>query len=69
MTRAWAGDLLRGDADGVVVLPRAHEEAILAAAEEIDAVEQQIRAAVAEGRTLAEARRQLGYHRLQARKS
>jgi regulator of RNase E activity RraA len=52
-----------------VVLPRAHEEAILAAAEEIDAVEQQIRAAVAEGRTLAEARRQLGYHRLQARKS
>jgi regulator of RNase E activity RraA len=67
--RVAPGDLLRGDADGVVVLPRAHEEAILAAAEEIDAVEQQIRAAVAEGKTLAEARRQLGYHRLQTRKT
>jgi 4-hydroxy-4-methyl-2-oxoglutarate aldolase len=66
--RVAPGDLLRGDADGVVVLPHAHEDAILAAAEEIDAVEQQIRAAVAEGKTLAEARRQLGYHRLQARK-
>ena len=67
--RVAPGDLLRGDADGVVVLPHAHEEAILAAAEEIDAIEQQIRAAVAEGKSLAEARRQLGYHRLQARKS
>jgi regulator of RNase E activity RraA len=66
--RVAPGDLLRGDADGVVVLPRAHEDAILAAAEEIDAIEQQIRAAVAEGKSLAEARRQLGYHRLQARK-
>ena len=67
--RVAPGDLLRGDADGVVVLPRANEEAILAAAEEIDAVEQQIRAAVAEGKTLAEARRQLGYHRLQTPKT
>jgi regulator of RNase E activity RraA len=67
--RVAPGDLLRGDADGVVVVPREHEDAILAAAEEIDAVEQQIRAAVAEGKTLAEARRQLGYHRLQTRKS
>src|SRR5499426_1985808 len=66
--RVAPGDLLRGDADGVVVLPHAHEEAILAAAEEIDAIEQQIRAAVSEGKTLAEARRQLGYHRLQTRK-
>src|SRR6476469_227491 len=37
--RVAPGDLLRGDADGVVVLPYAHEEAILAAAEEIDSVE------------------------------
>jgi regulator of RNase E activity RraA len=65
--RVAPGDLLRGDADGVVVLPHAHEEAILAAAEEIDSVEQQIRAAVNEGKSLAEARRQLGYHRLQSR--
>jgi len=67
--RVAPGDLMRGDADGVVVLPHAHEDAILSAAEEIDAVEQQIRAAVAGGKTLAEARRQLGYHRLQARKT
>jgi regulator of RNase E activity RraA len=67
--RVCAGDLLRGDADGVLVIPRAHEDAVLAAAEEIDAVEQQIRAAVNEGRTLAEARKQLGYHRLQTKRT
>jgi 4-hydroxy-4-methyl-2-oxoglutarate aldolase len=66
--RVAPGDLLRGDADGVVVLPREHESAILDAAEEIDAIEQQIRQAVNEGKTLAEARRQLGYHRLQSKK-
>ena len=65
--RVTTGDLLRGDADGVVVIPRAHEDAVLDAAEEIDAIEQQIRAAINEGMTLAEARRQLGYHRLQRR--
>lgn len=63
------GDLLRGDADGVLVIPREHEEAVLAAAEEIDSVEQKIRALIDQGKTLAEARRQLGYHQLQSRKS
>lgn len=63
--RVSPGDILRGDADGVLVIPRAHEDAVLAAAEEIDAVEQQIRAAISDGKTLAEARRQLGYHQLQ----
>jgi regulator of RNase E activity RraA len=66
--RVAAGDLLRGDADGVLVIPRAHEEAVLAAAEEIDAIEQQIRAAITEGKTLAEARTLLGYHQLQTRR-
>jgi regulator of RNase E activity RraA len=66
--RVHAGDLLRGDADGVVVIPQAHEEAVLAAAEEIDAIEQQIRAAINDGKTLAEARKQLGYHQLQTRR-
>ena len=61
------GDILRGDADGVLVIPRAHEQAVLAAAEEIDAVEQKIRHAVNEGRTLADARKSLGYHQLQTR--
>lgn len=66
--RIEPGDLLRGDADGVVVLPRAHENAILDAAEEIDAIEDQIRKAVREGLSLREARAQLGYHHLQSRK-
>jgi len=65
--RVSPGDLVRGDADGVLVIPRAHEDAVLAAAEEIDAVEQQIRAAVNDGLTLAEARKRLGYHHLQTR--
>ena len=57
--RVGPGDLLRGDADGVLVIPREHEDAVLAAAEEIDAVEQRIRALIDEGKTLVEARRQL----------
>jgi len=61
------GDLLRGDADGIVAIPRAHEDAILSAAEEIDAVEQRIREAVQSGLTLREARTQHGYHKLQTR--
>ena len=66
--RVAPGDLLRGDADGVLVIPREHEEAVLAAAEEIDSIEQRIRALVNEGKTLTEARKQLGYHQLQSRK-
>ena len=66
--RVAPGDLLRGDADGVLVIPRAHEDAVLAAAEEIDGIEQQIRGAVNEGKTLAQARAQLGYHQLQTRR-
>jgi len=65
--RVNAGDLLRGDADGIVAIPRAHEDAILSAAEEIDAVEQRIREAVQSGLTLREARTQHGYHKLQTR--
>lgn len=65
--RVSAGDLLRGDADGIVVIPREHEAAILAAAEEIDEVEQRIRKAVQSGLTLREARAQHGYHKLQSR--
>ena len=66
--RVAPGDLLRGDADGVLVIPRAHEDAVLAAAEEIDSIEQRIRALVNEGKTLTEARTQLGYHQLQSRR-
>jgi regulator of RNase E activity RraA len=61
------GDLMRGDADGVVVLPREHEDAILAAAEEIDRKEDEIRKLVVDGMRLDEARVKLGYHKLQSR--
>jgi 4-hydroxy-4-methyl-2-oxoglutarate aldolase len=66
--RVNPGDLLRGDADGVVAIPREHEDAVLAAAEEIDRVEQQIRERIKNGKTLAEARAELGYHKLQSKK-
>lgn len=65
--RVAPGDLLRGDADGLVSLPSEHEERILAVAEEIDAAEKAIRAAVAGGLRLDEARKQHRYHQLQTR--
>ena len=67
--RVHPSDLLRGDSDGVVVIQKEHEEKVLAAAEEIDGIESQIRKFVNEGMTLAEARKQLGYHKLQTRSS
>lgn len=66
--RVHPGDLLRGDADGVVAIPQAHENQVLDVAEEIDAVEDRIRRAVKEGLTLTEARRQHGYHQLQTKR-
>jgi 4-hydroxy-4-methyl-2-oxoglutarate aldolase len=66
--RVQQGDILRGDADGVVAIPKEHEEAVLAAAEQIDAAEQQIRAMVTDGHTLTEARVKLGYHKLQTKR-
>jgi 4-hydroxy-4-methyl-2-oxoglutarate aldolase len=65
--RVSAGDLLRGDADGVLVIPRAHEDEALRIAEEIDAKEEQIRRLVLDGMSLTEARKQLGYHQLQSK--
>jgi 4-hydroxy-4-methyl-2-oxoglutarate aldolase len=66
--RVHQGDILRGDADGVVAIPQAHEDAILTNAEQIDAAESQIRALVNDGHTLKEARKQLGYHNLQTKR-
>jgi len=66
--RCEAGDLLRGDADGVLIIPKAHEDEVLSVAEEIDAVEERIRDAVKSGLTLVDARKQHGYHSLQTRK-
>src|SRR5512141_3001603 len=66
--RVQQGDILRGDADGVVAIPQAHEDAILTNAEQIDAAESEIRRLVNEGNTLTEARKKLGYHSLQTKR-
>ena len=67
--RVAPGDIMRGDADGVLVIPREHEAAVIAAAEEIDGIEPRIRAAIEDGKSLAEARKALGYHSLQTRRT
>lgn len=67
--RVCPGDLVRGDADGVVVVPRALEDQVLASAEAIQAAEDKIRSSVREGLSLREARVLHGYHNLQTRKS
>jgi 4-hydroxy-4-methyl-2-oxoglutarate aldolase len=63
--RVCPGDLIRGDADGVVVIPRAFEDEVLASAEAIQSAEDAIRAAVRGGMSLREARINHGYHKLQ----
>lgn len=60
-----AGDLLLGDADGVVTVPREVEEQVLAIAAEIAAREEAIVTDVLAGTSLADARRRHGYHLLQ----
>ena len=63
--KVCAGDLLVGDADGVVVLPQGREDAILDVAEAIFEAEAAIRKLVSEGMSIGEARAQLNYHTLQ----
>ena len=65
--RVAPGDILKGDADGVVVIPRAHEERVLQEAEAIEVAEDRIRQAVRGGMRLDEARKQFKYHELQKR--
>jgi 4-hydroxy-4-methyl-2-oxoglutarate aldolase len=67
--RVAPGDILRGDADGVIVIPRQHEAEVLATAEGIATAEDAIRNAVRGGKRLDEARKEFGYHRLQSKRS
>jgi 4-hydroxy-4-methyl-2-oxoglutarate aldolase len=67
--RVAPGDILRGDADGVVVIPRQYENEVLAVSEEIDAAEAAIRRSVRAGNRLDEARKEFGYHRLQTKRT
>jgi regulator of RNase E activity RraA len=63
--RVAARDIVVGDANGVVVVPRDRAREVAALAREIEDTESQIRARIAHGMTLGEARAALGYHTLQ----
>jgi 4-hydroxy-4-methyl-2-oxoglutarate aldolase len=60
------GDLLRGDADGVVAVPQRHVAQVLDIAEDITAKEDAIRAAIRRGVRLDQARAGHRYHDLQS---
>jgi 4-hydroxy-4-methyl-2-oxoglutarate aldolase len=60
------GDIVVGNSDGVVVLPKAFESEILDVAEQIQAAEDKIREAIRGGRSLREARVMHRYHSLQS---
>ncbi len=57
--RVKPGDLMRGDADGVICIPKEREDEVLEVAEQIDAAENQIRKYLEEGKTIAEARKEM----------
>jgi 4-hydroxy-4-methyl-2-oxoglutarate aldolase len=65
--RVAPGDILKGDTDGVVVIPQEHEAQLLDVAEEIELAETRIRETVRGGMRLDEARKQFKYHQLQTR--
>jgi regulator of RNase E activity RraA len=66
--RVEPGDWLRGDGDGLVAIPAARVDQVLEAAQEIHDAEDRIRAAIARGTSLRQARKEEGYHSLQTRK-
>lgn len=59
------GDILLGDSDGVVAIPKDCEDDVLEVAEMIQAREEAILTAALGGATIAEARAKYGYHDLQ----
>lgn len=66
--RVEAGDLLLGDGDGLVAVPAARADEVIAAAVEVERAEATIREAIARGESLREAREGVGYHTLQRRR-
>ena len=65
--RVAPGDLMVGDATGVVVVPQERAAQVLEVANEIAAKEAKIEENVAKGMTLRQAREQVHYHNLQTR--
>ena len=62
----WPGDIIVGDQNGVVVIPRAREEEVLAVAHEIETAEQGIVEMLTQGSSVKAARERYGYHSLQS---
>jgi regulator of RNase E activity RraA len=67
--RVAPGDIVKGDGDGVIVIPKEREDQVLDTAEAIDVAENQIRDAVRSGMRLDEARKKFKYHQLQTREA
>lgn len=65
--RIMPGDWLRGDGDGLVAIPAARIDEVLAVAHEIHAAEDAIRDAIDRGVPLRQARSDFNYHSLQTR--
>jgi regulator of RNase E activity RraA len=65
--RVEPGDWIRGDGDGVVVVPQRQVSRVIEAAQEIQAAEAGIRSMIESGMDLRKAREEFGYHRLQTR--
>ena len=65
--RVAPGDILLGDADGVLVIPRGAEDMVIELARGIDAAEEKIMEAIKGGMRLDEARSKFKYHDLQRR--
>jgi 4-hydroxy-4-methyl-2-oxoglutarate aldolase len=65
--RVIPGDLILGDGDGIVVIAKEHEVAVLKAAQEIDEAEERIRNEIAKGGRLDAAREKFKYHSLQSK--
>ncbi len=65
--RVEPGDIMLGDADGVLVIPKEHEDKVIELAQEIDEAEEAILEAIADGLRLDEAREKFKYHQLQKR--
>ncbi|MFM0228451.1 RraA family protein [Paraburkholderia dipogonis] len=65
--RVNPGDLLVGDRDGVVAVPKERAEQVAEVAQRIDEAENRIREAVERGERLDEVRKKQQYHSLQTR--
>jgi 4-hydroxy-4-methyl-2-oxoglutarate aldolase len=64
--RVDPGDLVIGDLDGIVVVPRHRAAEVLESASTVDVAEERIREALRGGARLDTARREFGYHSLQS---